>query len=93
MSLWAGWPRSWTSGSWAKRAAILVLTAMLLPLPWHAAYPARVVAREAATVPGVVDPFADVVPDALVMAERAADELSAVRMDVALDPAMGAIGG
>jgi hypothetical protein len=62
-------------------------------LPWHAAYPARVVARETATVPGVVDPFADVVPEALVPAEHAADELSAIRMDVALDPALGAIGG
>src|SRR5918994_3770443 len=95
MSLWAEWPRSWTSGGWAKRAAVLMLTAMLLhvQLPWHAAYPARVVARETATVPGVVDPFADVVPEALVPAEHAADELSAIRMDVALDSALGTIGG
>ena len=50
-------------------------------------------ARETATVPGAADPFADVAPGALVPAERAADELSAYRMDVALDPATGAIGG
>ena len=31
--------------------------------------------------------------EALAPAERAADELSAIRMDVALDPATGAIGG
>jgi hypothetical protein len=79
----------------AKYTTVLMLTAMLLhlPLPWHATAPASVTARETATVPGVVDPFADVVPEALVSAERAADEFSAVRMDVALDPAIGAIGG
>ena len=33
------------------------------------------------------------VPEALVPAERAADDLSAIRMDVALDPARSAIGG
>jgi hypothetical protein len=74
-----------------------MLTAMLLPLqlpqPWYAAAPASVAAREAATVPGVIDPFADVVPGALAPAERAVDELSAIRMDVALDPAIGAISG
>ena len=95
MRLWAGWPRQWKSGCSAKRAAVLMLTAMLLccrclgtPRLHHA-----LLARETATVPGVVDPFADVVPEALVPAERAADELSAIRMDVALDPAIGAIGG
>jgi hypothetical protein len=79
----------------AKYTTVLMLTAMLLhlPLPWHTTAPASVTARETATVPGVVDPFADVVPEALVSAERAADEFSAVRMDVALDPAIGAIGG
>jgi hypothetical protein len=75
---------------------VLLLTALLwqlpLPSPWHAASPAGVIAHEAATV-SVVDPFADVVPEALVTAERAADELSAVRMDVALDATTGAIGG
>ena len=74
-----------------------MLTAMLLhvqlPQPWHAASPASVAARETATVPGVIDPFADVVPEALAPAERAVDELSAIRMDVAIDPAIGAIGG
>src|SRR5215216_1626084 len=95
MSLWDRWPRSCKSGSWAKRTAVLMLSAMLwqVQLPWHGAYPARVVAREAATVPGAIDPFADVVPEALVPAERAADELSAIRMEVALDPATSAIGG
>src|SRR5215204_5324970 len=95
MRQWAGWPRGLKSGSPAKRAAVLLLTAMLLPLPlsWHVAYPAHVATRETATVAAVVDPFADVVPEALVLAERAADELSAIRMDVALDPALGTIGG
>src|SRR5215218_5976612 len=95
MSLRAGGSRQRSSRRMAKYAAVLLLTAMLLhlPLPWHTTAPASVTARETATVPGVVDPFADVVPEALVSAERAADELSAVRMDVALDPAIGAIGG
>jgi hypothetical protein len=74
-----------------------MLTAMLLhlqaPQPWHAASPASVAARETATVPGAIDPYADVVPEALAPAERAADELSAIRMDVAIDPAIGVIGG
>src|SRR5215217_3507659 len=97
MSSRAGRSRQRSSRRMAKFAAVLMLTAMLLhlplPLPWHTTAPASVTARETATVPGVVDPFADVVPEALVSAERAADELSAVRMDVALDPAIGAIGG
>src|SRR5215207_5902116 len=97
MRLSAGWPRHWRSGCSAKRAVVLLLTAMLLPLqlplPWHVVAPASVAARETATVPGVIDPFADVVPEALAPAERAADELSAIRMDVALDPVSGAIGG
>src|SRR4051794_18248322 len=95
MRLWAVWPRRRKSGCSAKRVAVLVLTALLIPapLPWHAMSPTSVAAREAATVPRVIDPFADVVPQALAPAERAADELSAVRMDVALDPASGVIGG
>src|SRR5215217_3733274 len=95
MSLRAGRSRQRSSRRMAKYTTVLMLTAMLvhLPLPWHTTAPASVTARETATVPGVVDPFADVVPEALVSAERAADELSAVRMDVALDPAIGAIGG
>src|SRR3712207_301029 len=67
--------------------------AMLLPLLWPTGYPARVAARETATVATGVDPFADVVPEALIPAERAAEELSAVRMDVAFDPDLGAIDG
>src|SRR5215211_1847389 len=95
MSLRAGGSRQRSSRRMAKYTTVLMLTAMLLhlPLPWHTTAPASVAARETATVPGVVDPFADVVPEALVSAERAADEFSAVRMDVALDPAIGAIGG
>src|SRR5688500_12789130 len=97
MRLWAGWPRPWGSGRSAKRATVLMLTAMLLhvqlPQPWHVVSPTRVFAHETATVAAVVDPFADVVPGARVAAERAVDELSAIRMDVAFDPAMGAIGG
>ena len=93
MRQWAGWPRQWKSGRTVKRAVVLMLLAMLLPLPWHAASPPSVVAHETATVAAVVDPFADVVPEALATAERAAAELSAVHMDVAFDPAIGAIGG
>src|SRR5215217_7338030 len=99
MKLWAGWPRPWRSGRSAKRVTVLMLTAMLLyvhvqlPPPWHVASPTRVFAHETATVAAVVDPLIDVVPEARVAAERAADELSAIRMDVVLDPAVGAIDG
>src|SRR4051812_24973158 len=95
MGSWAGWRRRWRSGRAAKRAAVLILTAMLFQaqLPWHGALPTSVAAREAATVPRAIDPFADVIPEALAPAERAANQLSAVRMDVALDPASGAIDG
>jgi hypothetical protein len=91
----AGWPQSWYRRSSAKRAAVLMTTAMFLPLSlsWLAAFSPSVAARETATVAAVVDPFADVVPGALIPAERAADELSAIRMDVAFDPAIGTIGG
>jgi hypothetical protein len=50
-------------------------------------------ARETATIPGEADPFADVVPGALAPAERAAEELSAYRLDVAIDEVAGTIGG
>src|SRR5215207_5480633 len=93
MSLWAGRSRQWNGGRAFRRAALLMLAAIVLPLPWHAAPSPRVLARETATVPGVVDPFADVVPEALVPAERAADELSAILMNVALNPDIGTIGG
>ncbi|MBW3634761.1 MAG: M1 family metallopeptidase [Chloroflexi bacterium] len=69
--------------------AMLMQGALTLP----AAHPESVAARETATVPGVVDPFADVVPSALASAERAANELSAIRLNVAFDPALGTIGG
>jgi hypothetical protein len=71
-----------------------MLVVLLLTLPLIAV-PLGALAAETAAVPGAVDPFADVVPGALAPAQRAADDLdlSAVRMDVALDPASGAIGG
>jgi hypothetical protein len=67
--------------------ALLVLLSLLVTLPLSAW------AVETATVPGAVDPFADVTPRALAPAERAADELSAVVLDVALDPEERTIGG
>ncbi len=80
----------WTRG-WSRAAVPLVLGAMMLG--GVAAHPAWVGARETASVPGAHDLFADVVPGALAPAERAADTLSAYRMDVAFDPALGTIGG
>jgi hypothetical protein len=65
----------------------------LVALVLHAVAIAPTLARETATVPGEADPFADVIPEALAPAERAADELSAYRLDVAIDEATGAIGG
>ena len=97
MRLWAGWPRRWRSEMLGEARGRADADRDALA-PCAAAALARrvstsVAARETATVPGVVDPFADVVPGALAPAERAADELSAIRMDVALDPASGTIGG
>lgn len=75
---------------WSVRGrALLVLCATLLPFVGVAGAGAR----DTAAVPITVDPFADVVPVALPAAERAADRLSAYRMDVALDPVAGTIGG
>ena len=71
--------------------AALLLLALLLAVA--SGFPAPAAARDTATLPGARDPFADVVPNALVPAERAADGLSAYEMDVAFDPAAGAIGG
>lgn len=67
----------------------LLLIALVAQLVWLT----PVLAADTASVPGPVDPFADVLPAALAAAERAAPELSAVTMDVALDPAAGTIGG
>ena len=75
-------------GAWSG-----VLRWALVALALHTAVIAPTLARETATVPGEDDPFADVLPEALAPAERAADELSAYRMDVALDEATGTIGG
>lgn len=80
--------RSRCSGAWPN-----VLRWALLALLLHAAAITPALGRETATVPGEGDPFADVVPAALASAERAAAELSAYRMDVAIDEATGAIGG
>ncbi|MBA3450968.1 MAG: hypothetical protein H0T18_07135, partial [Chloroflexia bacterium] len=72
-------------------AVLLLLCAMLLGV--QTASPAMVRERDTATIPGARDPLADVVPGALAPAQRAADALSAYRMDVAFDPAFGTIGG
>ena len=80
-----------------RATTLLMLLAMLLPvqlsLSLPLAHPTSVAARETATIPGEADPFVDVLPGALAAAERAADELSAISMDVAFDPEMGTIGG
>lgn len=68
---------------------LVLLVVLLVPPTW--ALPAH--AAETATIPGPVDPFADVVPSALAPAERAADQLSAITMDVTLDPGASSIGG
>ena len=93
MRQWVEWPLLWKGGRSAKRAVVLMTIAMVLPLSWPTVYPARVAARETATAASVVDPFADVLPEALVPAERAAEKLSAIRMDVAFDLDLGAIDG
>jgi hypothetical protein len=80
---WTRWPRA------ARLAALVMLVTTLMA----GALPAGVGAWQRAALPGGVDPFADVIPAALAPAERAAADLSAYRMDVALDPAAGAIGG
>ncbi len=67
----------------------LLLVALLAQAAWFA--PAG--AADTASVPGATDPFADVLPAALAPAERAAETLSAVTMDVALDPTASTIGG
>ena len=73
----------------AGRIAALALVATLvqaIALPGAAA-------GETAALTGAVDPFLDVVPAALAAAERAADDLSAVEMTVAIDPTASTIGG
>jgi hypothetical protein len=56
-------------------------------------FPVAGAAGEKILTPGAVDPFADVIPSALASANVAAARLSAVAMDVALDPATSTIGG
>jgi hypothetical protein len=75
----------------AARLAVCLLA--LVSVLAAAAFPVATPARETASVPGEVDPFADVVPGAVAPAERAANDLSAVSMDVVLDPATGTIDG
>lgn len=67
----------------------LALVALLAQSIWFA----PLVAADTAAVPGTADPFADVIPAVLAPAEQAAEHLSAIRMDVAIDPAASAIGG
>ena len=67
---------------------VIALLALLLTT-----CPLRATATEGNLIPGGVDPFADVVPAALGPAAAAAERLSAVRMEVALDPAASTIGG
>ena len=67
----------------------LGLCALLAQAVWLA----PLTAADTATSPGAADRFADVVPAALPAAERAAAELSAVEIDVAIDPAASEIGG
>jgi hypothetical protein len=53
----------------------------------------RAAARDTAASLGPVDPYADVLPGALDRARQAAQELSAYRMDVTLDPEASTLGG
>jgi hypothetical protein len=84
------WSCARRRGEDTKRTALRwTLVALLLPMVSST----TVLARDTATVPGEADPFADVVPGALTPAERAAEELSAYQMDVAIDEVAGTIGG
>ena len=85
--------RNDTAFAWHFASFASALRWLLVALVLQSASITTVLARETATVPGEADPFADVVPGALIPAEHAADILSAYRMDVALDPAAGTIGG
>ena len=76
--------QGWTT--WRALALLALLLLLVAP-------PITTGAGETATVPGAVDPFADVASHALPPAERAADDLSAVVLDVALDPEASTIGG
>jgi hypothetical protein len=75
----------------ARRVAWRLFAVVLLFL--LTASPMTVAASEKSLVPGQADPFADVIPPALAPAEATADRLSAVEMDVSLDPAARTIGG
>jgi hypothetical protein len=59
----------------------------------HALAGASVLAHDPAGSPSPGDPFADVLPAALAPAEAAATTMSAVELDVALDPAASQISG
>ncbi len=73
-----------------RHTIALLLSAALL-LPGMGISPAG--AADTASAPEAIDPFADVLPAALAPAERAAEELSAVSMDVALDAGASTIDG
>jgi hypothetical protein len=89
-----GKPRKqgWWRGAVA-RGVVSRLGALLIIASLTAGWPMSAAAVDTAAAPGAVDPFADIVPGALATAERAAEELSAYRMEVNLDPATGTIGG
>jgi hypothetical protein len=74
---------------WGRGLTALALIALLMLPGWAA----QALAADTASVASPADPFADVIPSALASAEQAAADLSAVRMDVALDPAAATIGG
>ena len=76
------------SARWGRGVGALLLVALLTLPGWVAAR-----AADTASVASPADPFADVIPSALATTERVAADLSAVRMDVALDPASSSIGG
>ena len=77
------------SARWGRGVGALLLIALLTLPSWAA----QVRAADTASVVSPSDPFADVIPSALASTERAAADLSAVRMDVALDPDAATIGG
>src|SRR3954471_3739778 len=69
------------------RALILcLLLVQIVGLP-------QVEARDTAASLGPVDPYADVLPGALARISRAAEDLSAYRMEVSLDPEASTIAG
>jgi hypothetical protein len=79
--------RRWPAGF--RMASVLLIMVLAVWPAWLTS--AR--AADTVSVAAPVDPFADVIPQALAATERTAADLSAVRMDVALDPDASSIGG